>query len=65
MTAKSLSKLGVRELRLLHTHHAQAELNFGDRIDIDIGVLGPRFTVSVNIVLLDIPMHVQRTNLEA
>ena len=59
--------LGVRELRLLHTHHAQAELKVGDRMDIDIGVLGPRFTVHVsgNIVLLDIRMHVQRTNLEA
>ena len=27
--------------RLLHTDHAQAARNFGVRIDIDIGVLGP------------------------
>ena len=45
--------------RLLHTHHVQAEFNFGVRIDIDIGVIGPRFTVSVNIVLLGIRMHVR------
>ena len=65
VTAKSLSTLGVRELRLFHSHHAQAELNFGDRIEIDIGVLGPRFTVTVNIVLLDIRMHVKYNNLKA
>ena len=45
--------------RLLHTPHAKAARNFGVRIDIDIGVLGPRFTASVNMVLLDIHMHVR------